>query len=125
MVIFQYYTSFMCKPTGNCVYILHTKIVQDVYNSTDIYKMYTKCIQKFVEIWYTFSIQTFCIHFVYKSLLKYGIHFVYIQTFYTFFMQNLYKSLTKCGIHFVHINFVYTLYKSILIYLKHTFFFLS
>ena len=44
---------------------------------TDVYKRYTKCMHKFVEMWDIFCIQTFNIHFVYKSLLKCGIHFVY------------------------------------------------
>ena len=66
--------------------------------------IYTKCRQKFVELWDTFCIQTFCIHFVYKSLSKCWMHFVYkfcIQTF--------------C-IHFVYINsvlqkvFIFSLY---------------
>ena len=33
--------------------------------------LYTFCLKKFVEMWDTFCIQTFCVHFVYK-------YFVYI-----------------------------------------------
>ena len=42
-------------PHGNCVYILYTKIVQDVH------KIYKKCIQNVYHI-----SANFCIYFVYK-----------------------------------------------------------
>ena len=51
-------------------------------------------IQKFVKIW-----NTFCIHFVCKSLSKCGKHFVckyFAYILYTFCIQNVYKSLLKC-----------------------------
>ena len=44
-------------PHGNCVYILYTKIVQDVYNwcIQNVYKIYTAFRQAFVYILYTKS----------------------------------------------------------------------
>ena len=63
--------TFLCNkihPHGNCVYILYTKIVQDVYN---------RCIQNVYKIKKTMPAQ-FCIQNVYKSLSKCEIHFVYI-----------------------------------------------
>ena len=84
-------------PHVNCVYILCTKIVQDVCNW---------CIQNVYHI-----STSFCIHFVYKIKrtmpAKFCIHFVY-------------KSLSKCGIHFVYKHFVYILHTSVLIYRKCT-----
>ena len=68
------------NPHRNCVYILYTKVVQDVYNwcIQNVYKMYT-----------TFR-QT--MHFVYKIERTMAAKFC---------MQNVYKSLLKCGICFV------------------------
>ena len=65
----------------NVVYILYTNI------------LYTKCIQKFVKMWDTFCVQTFCIHFVYinSDLLKAYI----INILYTICIQNLYKMYTN------------------------------
>ena len=94
---------FIAFPLGNCVYILYTKIAQDVYNwcIQNVYKMYNIFQQTFVYILYTTSKKTtpakYCTQNVYKSLLTCGIHFVY-------------KSLSKYGIHFVYKHFVYTLY---------------
>ena len=74
----------------HCVYILYTRVCPNVVYI--LYKniLYTKCIQSFVKMWDTilcknilytfhihqFCIQSFCIHFIYKSLSKCGIHFV-------------------------------------------------
>ena len=90
------YWSRLSIPHRHCVY---KKIVQDLYNW--LYKMYTTFQKTFVYI-----------HFVYK--IK--------RTILTkFCTQNVYKSLLKCGIHFVYIlytrvcpNVVYILYKNIL-----------
>ena len=51
--------------------------------------MYTKCIQKFVEMWDTFCIQTFCIHFVYLSSDLQNVYIINIM--YTIYIQNSYK----------------------------------
>ena len=68
------------NPHRNCVYILYTKVVRDVYNwcIQNVYKMYT-----------TFRQTT---HFVYKIERTMAAKFC---------MQNVYKSLLKCGIRFV------------------------
>ena len=68
------------------VYILYTKIVQDVYN------LY---IQNVYHIW-----TNVCIHFVYKIKRTMPAKFC---------MQNVNLSLLKCGIHFVYKHFVYIL----------------
>ena len=95
-----------CNPHRNSVYILYTKLVENGYNwciqnenkwHTFIYifqvKLKTKAAKSFVKN-------------VYKSLSKWGIHFVYIcihKVWYTkkcaskeLFMQFLYKIHTKC-----------------------------
>ena len=48
--------------------------------------MYAKCIQKFVEMWDTFCILPFCIHFVY---INSDVQKVYIM--YTICIQNSYR----------------------------------
>ena len=53
--------------------------------------LYTKCIQKFVEIWDTFCIQTFCIHFVY---INSDLQKVYIMNI--IYIQFVYKIHTEC-----------------------------
>ena len=61
------------------VQILYTKVCRNMnifciqtFCIYFVYVLYTKCIQKFVEMWDTSCIQTFCIHFVYinSDLLK-------------------------------------------------------
>ena len=104
-------------PTWKLCIILYTKIVQDVY-SWCIYKkyiafrqtfvciLYTKsiqkfvqmwdafyiqrfCIQKSVEIWDTFCMETFCIHFAY---INSDVQKVYITSImYTTCIQNLHR----------------------------------
>ena len=69
--------------------------------TTDIYKMYTRCIQNVSHI-----LTNFCIHFVYKIKRIMAAKFC---------KQIVYKGLLKCGIHFVYI-----LYTSVLIYKKCT-----
>ena len=62
-----------------------------VYNNCTrcIQLMYTKCLQKFVEMWDTFCIQKFCIHFV---QINYDLQKVYIiNIMYTVCMQNSYR----------------------------------
>ena len=61
----------------NVVYILYTNI------------LYISCIQKFVKIWDTFCIQTFCIHFV---CINSDVPQTYIiNIMYTICIQNSYK----------------------------------
>ena len=86
-------TYFEDLPHENCVYILYTKTVQDVYNW---------CIQNVCHI-----STNFCRRFVYKVKRTMPAKFC---------IQNVDKSLSKCGIHFVYKHFVYNLYTSILIY---------
>ena len=58
--------------------------------TTDVCKMYTRCIQNVSHISTNFSI-----HFVYKIKRTMAVKIR---------IQNVYKSLSKCGIHFVYIN---------------------
>ena len=69
--------------------------------TSDLYKMYVKCVQNVSHI-----STDFCIHFGYKIKETMAAKFC---------IQNVYKSLLKCGIHFVYI-----LYASVLIYKKCT-----
>ena len=50
------------------------------YSSFDLY---TKCIQKFVEMWYTFGSYIFCIHFVYINYIHL-VQFLYIKCVHSF-----------------------------------------
>ena len=88
------------KICRNVEYILYTNI------------LYTFWIQKFVEMWDIFCIQTLCIHSVYKSLLKCEIHFVYKHYVYILYTKCIQKFVeiwnrfciqTFC-IHFVYIS---------------------
>ena len=73
-------------PHRNCVCILYTKIVQDVGSyTTDVYKIYTRCIQNVSLI----SIN-FCIYFVYKIQRTIAAKFC---------IRNVYKSFPKFEIH--------------------------
>ena len=67
--------------------------------TTDVYKMYTKCVQNVNHI-----STNFCIHFVNKIKRTMAAKFC---------IQNVYKSLSKCEIYFA-----YVLDISILIYKK-------
>ena len=85
----------------------YTECIQNIYHiSTDIcipfvYKIkrnmpakfciqkYTKCIQKFVEMWYTFCTQTFCTHFVYINSELQKVYLINIM--YTICIQNSYR----------------------------------
>ena len=54
----------------NFVYKIYTNVCLNLEHF--VYKhfayiLYTKCVQKFVEMWDTFCMQTFCINFVYTS----------------------------------------------------------
>ena len=82
--------------------VVYTFCIQKLYkmHTTDVCKMYTKCIQNVSHI------STLYIHFVYKIKRTIAAKFC---------IQNVYKSLLKCGKHFVHI-----LYTSILIHKKYT-----
>ena len=86
--------TIIVSPHGNHVYILFTKIVQDVYNCTkctqDIQKMYPTFWQIFVYILYTKLKKQWQLKFVYKMYTKVCpnmgyilvyIHFVYIHQF--------------------------------------------
>ena len=96
LVCERFYASFHTKT----VYIFCIQKLYKIY-TTDVYKMYTKCIQNVYHI-----STNFCIHFVYKIKRTMAAKFC---------IQNVYKSLPKCGIHFLYI-----LYTSILIYKKCT-----
>ena len=50
-------------------------------------KIYTKCIQKFVKMWDTFCVYTFCIHQSWST--KRAHHKNYVYNLYTTLMQNL------------------------------------
>ena len=87
--------------------LLYTFCTQHQKNYTSKI-LYTKCIQKFVDMWYTFGIQkfvkiwdTFCIQYKFvKMRNSFCIHFVYISSdllkayninMYTICIQNPYK----------------------------------
>ena len=84
-------------PHENCLYILYTKFYK-MY-TTDVYKIYTKCMQIAYRI-----LINFCIYFVYK---------IKRTTPAKFCIQSVYKSLSKCGIHFVYKHFLYILYTKV------------
>ena len=92
-------------PHGNCVYILYTKIVQDVYNwcIQNVYKMYTTFRQAFVYILYTKSKELCQLNFVYKMYTKVCWNVGYIL--YTFCIHQFWS--TK-SVH--HKHYVYNLY---------------
>ena len=75
---------------------MYTKCIP-YFDKIFVHILYTKpkelCLLNFVEMWYTFCIQTFCIHFVYinSDLLKAYI----INILYTICIQNLYKMYTN------------------------------
>ena len=109
------------------VYKMYTTCIQNVYHISInlcihfVYKIkrtippkfcVRKCMQKFVKIWYTSCIQTFCIYFICKSLSKCEIYFVYkyFVSSYTFcihfaYKMCSYKSLSKSRTHFLHKHF--------------------
>ena len=109
------------------VYKMYTTCIQNLYHISInlcihfVYKIkrtippkfcVRKCMQKFVEISYTFCIQIFCIHFVCKSLSKCEIYFVYkyfvaSYTFCIHFAYKMcnYKSLSKSRTHFLYKHF--------------------
>ena len=66
------------------------------------------CIQKFVEMWETFCIQIFCIHFIYKSLWKCGIHFVYKHFVYILFKKCIQKFDEIWDIFCIQTFYLYT-----------------
>ena len=115
---------FIAFPLGNCVYILYTKIAQDVYNwcIQNVYKMYNIFQQTFVYILYTTSKKLHQRNIVYKMYTKVCWHVVYIlytkvcqnmgyilytNILYTLCIQNVYKFVKMRNsfcIHFVYIS---------------------
>ena len=82
----------LCLPKSLLITeIMQTFCIQNLCKmcATDVYKMYTKCIQNVSHI-----SRIFWIHFVYK---------IKRTTAAKFCIQNVYKSLSKCGIQFVYI----------------------
>ena len=69
--------------------------------TTDVYKMYTKCLPHFENVYHIL------LHFVYKIKRTMAAKFC---------IKYVYKCLSKCGMHFVYKHFVYILYTSFLIY---------
>ena len=75
-----FYDKIYTKVCRNVVHILHTNI------------LHTFCIQKFVEMWDTFFIQTFCMHFVYINcdIPKSVHHKHFVYNLHTKSIQNAY-----------------------------------
>ena len=102
------YIHFIYKNCTRCIQLMHTKCKQNVYKmhttflQTFVYILYTqskelcqlnfvyKTYTKVCQMWDTFCIQTFCIHFVHKSLSICGIYFVSLQTFFIHFVYKIY-----------------------------------
>ena len=64
--------------------------------TTDVYKIYTKCIPHFDKLLYRF-----CIYKIKRTMSA------------NFYIQNVYKSSSKCGINFVYKHFVYIFYTKV------------
>ena len=95
----------------NCTRYIHNWCIQNVYHiSTNFFIhlvckiertmpdmpeliLYTKCIQKFVKMWGTFCIQTFCIHFVYLFWSTKSVHhkhYIYTNSY------RMYEEIVVC-----------------------------
>ena len=76
----KFYIQNLYKSLSKCgihfVYILYLKVCQNMGYILYANISYSFCIQKFVKIWDTFCVKTFCIHFVYILYTKYIQKFV-------------------------------------------------
>ena len=100
--LYKMYTTDACKMYTTFrqafVWILYTKS-KELCQLNFIYKLYTKVCWSVGYILYTNILYTFCI-----QICQNVGYILYTDILYTFCIQNVYKNLLKYGIHFVYIN---------------------
>ena len=94
-------------PHVNCVYILYTKIVQDVCNwcIQNVYKMHTTFQQAFVSILYTKSKELCQLNFVYilyTKVCRNVEYILYTNILYTFCMHQFWSTESVHHKHYVY-----------------------